>query len=282
MTEPLLEVKNLRVDFHGSRVVDGISFHIGQERIGLVGESGSGKSMTARALMGLVRSPGRVSADRLRYRTPQLQQDLLQLRAHQWQALRGAEIAMVLQDPRYALNPVHTIGAQIEESLLLHHELTNADRRERVMNALASVGLQDSAFHSYPGQLSGGMGQRAMLAIALVNDPRLLIADEPTSALDARLRNQILELIVAQTRQRSMGLLLISHDLPLVARHCDRVLVMYQGRLVDQGSAADLPHATHPYTRTLWACRPSALTYGSELPVLDRAADFSGESDDNS
>lgn len=276
MTEPLLDVSNLSVSFHERRVVDGISFQLGHERIALVGESGSGKSMTARALMGLIRPPGKVSADRLHYCTQEQRQDLLQLQPRQWNALRGAELAMVLQDPRYALNPVRTVGAQIEESLLLHHNLSRADRRERVMNALASVGLQDSAFHHYPGQLSGGMGQRAMLAIALVNSPRVLIADEPTSALDARLRNQILELIVNQTRQRNMGLLLISHDLPLVAQHCDRVLVMYQGQLVDQGLAADLPHASHPYTHTLWACRPSAGTYGSDLPVLDRSRDLHG------
>lgn len=185
---------------------------------------------------------------------------------------------MVLQDPRYALNPVRTVGKQIAESLLLHNALSGADTHERVLNALASVGLNESAYHQYPGQLSGGMGQRAMLAIALVNNPRVLIADEPTSALDAKLRNQILELIVEQTEQRNMSLLLISHDLPLVSEHCHRVLVMYQGKLVDQGLAAELPHSTHPYTHTLWACRPSASTYGSELPVLDRSADFSGGS----
>lgn len=161
---------------------------------------------------------------------------------------------------------------------MLHNTLSSADAHERVLNALASVGLNASAYHSYPGQLSGGMGQRAMLAIALVNNPRVLIADEPTSALDAKLRNQILELIVEQTEQRKMSLLLISHDLPLVAEHCHRVLVMYQGKLVDQGLAADLPHSTHPYTHTLWACRPNAHTYGTDLPVLDRSVDFSGGS----
>ncbi|AHG20970.2 peptide ABC transporter ATP-binding protein [Chania multitudinisentens RB-25] len=270
MTEPLLTAHNLSIDFNGHKVVDNLSLTIGREKVALVGESGSGKSMTARALMGLVRKPGIVSADTLCYqRTP-----LLQLKPHQWNTLRGAEIAMVLQDPRYALNPVRSIGKQIEESLKLHNALSRADRHERVLNALAAVGLPESSYHSYPGQLSGGMGQRAMLAIALVNSPQLLIADEPTSALDARLRNQILDLIVEQTARRNMGLLLISHDLPLVAEHCDRVLVMYQGKLVDQGIAANLPLATHPYTRTLWACRPSATTYGQELPVLDRSIDF--------
>ncbi|MDN7196673.1 ATP-binding cassette domain-containing protein, partial [Klebsiella pneumoniae] len=126
----------------------------------------------------------------------------------------------------------------------------------------------------YPGELSGGMGQRVMIALALLNNPKVLIADEPTSALDARLRNQILELLVEQCAQRQMAMLLISHDLPLVAAHCDRVLVMYQGRQVDEMPARALPSATHPYTRTLWTCRPSAHTYGQMLPTLDRTQDF--------
>ena len=122
----------------------------------------------------------------------------------------------------------------------------------------------------YPGELSGGMGQRVMIALALLNNPQVLIADEPTSALDARLRNQILELLVEQCEQRRMAMLLISHDLPLVAEHCQRVLVLYQGKKVDEMAARDLPTATHPYTRTLWTCRPAAQTYGQMLPTLDR------------
>ena len=123
----------------------------------------------------------------------------------------------------------------------------------------------------YPGELSGGMGQRVMIAIALINNPQVLIADEPTSALDARLRNQILELLVQQCEARQMAMLLISHDLPLVAEHCDRVLVMYQGEKVDEMAASQLPQATHPYTRTLWTCRPNANTFGQMLPTLDRS-----------
>jgi len=126
----------------------------------------------------------------------------------------------------------------------------------------------------YPGELSGGMGQRVMIAIALMNNPQVLIADEPTSALDARLRNQILELLVQQCAERQMAMLLISHDLPLVAEHCDRVLVMYQGEKVDEMAASQLPQATHPYTRTLWTCRPNASTYGQMLPTLDRTQPF--------
>lgn len=275
MTDALLTARDLSIHFNGHKVVDNLSLQIGREKVALVGESGSGKSMTARALMGLVRKPGKVTAEALVYN----QTDLLTLKPRQWNAIRGAQIAMVLQDPRYALNPVRRIGKQIEESLILHQTVSRADRHERVLNSLASVGLSESIYHCYPGQLSGGMGQRAMLAIALVNDPQLLIADEPTSALDARLRHQILELIVEQTERRKMGLLLISHDLPLVAQHCDRVLVMYQGKLVDHGIAANLPLATHPYTRTLWSCRPSAASYGEDLPVLDRRIDFTRSED---
>lgn len=279
MTEILLDVENLKVSFRQQCVVDGVSFQLGRERVGLVGESGSGKSMTARALMGLIRRPGRVSAERLLYypqaRQHQPQQpplELLTLKPTQWAALRGNEIALVLQDPRYALNPVLTVGQQISEALTLHQQMSHADCREQVTDALAAVGLSAAVYHSYSGQLSGGMGQRVMLAMALINNPQVLIADEPTSALDARLRQQILELMVEQTQQRNMGLLLISHDLPSVAQHCDRVLVMYQGKLVDSLLAADLPQAQHPYTGTLWACRPGASTYGTLLPVLDRHA----------
>lgn len=224
--------------------------------------------MTARTLMGLVRKPGKVSAQTLEFRhTP-----LLSLREKQWAALRGNDIAMIMQDPRYALNPVKNLYQQIEEALVRHQKLSKTDRRDRVYDMARAAGLAESALSRYPGQLSGGMGQRAMIAIALINNPAVLIADEPTSALDARLRHQILELIVRQCEERQMGLLLISHDLPLVAAHCQRVMVMYQGQQVDELPAAQLPQATHPYTRTLWTCRPDAQTYGTDLPVLDRQA----------
>jgi peptide/nickel transport system ATP-binding protein len=206
-------------------VVDNVSFTLGNERLALVGESGSGKSMTARALMGLVRKPGVVSAERLEV----LGRDVLTLSARGWRALRGNDIAMVLQDPRYALNPVQSIQTQLEEALTLHQRLSRRGRAEAVKDAIAAVGLDLPVLSRYPGELSGGMGQRVMIALALLNNPKVLIADEPTSALDARLRNQILELLVEQCAQRQMAMLLISHDLPLVAAHCDRVLVMYQG-----------------------------------------------------
>uniref|UniRef100_UPI0010FACC1C ATP-binding cassette domain-containing protein n=1 Tax=Pseudomonas viridiflava TaxID=33069 RepID=UPI0010FACC1C len=178
-----------------------------------------------------------------------------------------------LQDPRYSLNPVLKIGTQVEEALVLHTRLGRRERREKVLDMLDAVGLPDPAslYHSYLHELSGGMGQRVMLAAMLINDPRLLIADEPTSALDSGLRDQMLELILRLVRQRGMALLLISHDLPLVARYCDRALVMYRGRIIDRCRATEQATSSKPYTRTLWSCQPSAQTYGQALPTLDRS-----------
>ena len=223
--------------------------------------------MSARALMGLVRQPGIVRAKQLNV----LGNDVLTLNSRRWQALRGNGIAMVLQDPRYALNPVKSVAAQLQEALSLHQRLPRSERLERIHDIIRAVGLNEHVLQRYPGELSGGMGQRVMIAMALINNPQVLIADEPTSALDARLRNQILELLVQQCEARQMAMLLISHDLPLVAEHCDRVLVMYQGEKVDEMAARQLPQATHPYTRTLWTCRPNASTYGQMLPTLDRS-----------
>lgn len=245
MTDIRLTVQGLAVDYPTARVVDNVSFTLGNERLALVGESGSGKSMTARALMGLVRKPGVVSAERLEV----LGRDVLTLSARGWRALRGNDIAMVLQDPRYALNPVQSIQTQLEEALTLHQRLSRRARAEAVKDAIAAVGLDLPVLSRYPGELSGGMGQRVMIALALLNNPKVLIADEPTSALDARLRNQILELLVEQSAQRQMAMLLISHDLPLVAAHCDRVLVMYQetGRRDAGAGAAERDAPLHPH-----------------------------------
>ena len=266
MTEHRVIVDALNIDYPAARVVNNLSFTLGNERLALVGESGSGKSMSARALMGLVRKPGIVSANRLNV----LGNDLLSMNNRRWQALRGNGIAMVLQDPRYALNPAKNVAAQLDEALTLHQRLPRAERLGRIHDIIRAVGLNEHVLQRYPGELSGGMGQRVMIAIALINNPQVLIADEPTSALDARLRNQILELLVQQSEERRMAMLLISHDLPLVAEHCDRVLVMYQGEKVDEMAASRLPQATHPYTRTLWTCRPNAQTFGQMLPTLDR------------
>jgi peptide/nickel transport system ATP-binding protein len=269
----LLSVRGLSIRLDSDRepktLVDSISFEIGAERVALVGESGSGKSLTARALMGLLRKPLAASAGQMDFNGT----DLRGLTPRQWSELRGKSMALILQDPRHALNPVLTVERQLNEILHIHGCRMRDERRNRISEMLQAVGLPDRnrVLRAMPHQLSGGMGQRVMLAMMLINGPRLLIADEPTSALDATLRDQVLELMSNLVESRRMGLLLISHDLQQVSRYCERVLVMYRGRIIDQSAAADLANAEHPYTRTLWSCRPSGQTFGTQLPVLDRS-----------
>lgn len=272
MNEPaLLVARELSVRTGASAgartLVERISFSVGTERVALVGESGSGKSLTSRAILGLLPAPMVATADELRFGPT----DLLRLGPRGWAELRGSQIALAFQDPRHALNPVQTIGRQLDEIVWLHSKSPRADRREKIEAMLHAVGLTRDVLSSYPMELSGGMGQRVVLAMMLVNRPRLLIADEPTAALDAELRDQVLEIMCDLVSARGMGLLLISHDLQQVARYCDRALVMFRGRIVDECAATALGKSTHPYTRTLWSCRPSGRTYGSELPVLTQA-----------
>ncbi|GKW25741.1 ABC transporter ATP-binding protein [Pectobacterium polonicum] len=266
-TSPLVLVNALSIWNRNSALVKSISFQIGQERVALVGESGSGKSLTARSLMGLLATGLHSQATTLQV----LGEDTLSFDEKRWNTLRGKRVAMVMQDPKYALNPARTLGWQVEEPLR-HQKLSRAERQEKVCDMLAAVGLPhpQTLRHAYPHQLSGGMGQRVMLAIALITEPQLLIADEPTSALDYELRNQVLGLIQRMVEERNMGLLLISHDLQHVAECCERVMVMYKGSLLDGLPASELHRATHPYTRTLWNCRPGKETYGQALPTLDR------------
>ena len=266
-----LIAKDLTIYLPGDRpleLVKSLSLNVGQERVALVGESGSGKSLTACALMGLLPPPCQMRATQLTLGD----NDLTTLKEREWSRLRGNRVSMVMQDPKHALNPTQKIGKQVEEPLRLHTRLGRKERQEKVTDMLNAVGLPNPAFlqQQYPHQLSGGMGQRVMLAIALINDPQWLIADEPTSALDFDMREQVLGLIERLVEQRNMGLILISHDLQQVAHYCERVLVMYKGELLDELPADQLAHATHPYTHTLWSCRPSKFTHGERLPVLDR------------
>ncbi|MCP1437958.1 peptide/nickel transport system ATP-binding protein [Erwinia persicina] len=268
---PLVVADNLTISSAaGVALVKNISFTLGRERVALVGESGSGKSLTARSLMGLFSPALHLQASTLSVAG----ENALTLSESRWSQLRGSRLAMVMQDPKYALNPMRTIGWQVAEPLKLHARLSRAEIKEKVCEMLDAVGLPQPAqlMQRYPHQLSGGMGQRVMLAIALIADPQFLIADEPTSALDHAMRDQVLALIRRLVEQRNMGLLLISHDLQQVSEHCERVMVMYQGNILDTLPAANLPQATHPYTRTLWSCRPSKATQGKPLPTLDRAA----------
>nr|CAG8998733.1 MAG: Oligopeptide transport ATP-binding protein OppD [Candidatus Celerinatantimonas neptuna] len=265
----LIHIKQLQIGLaNHQQLVKNLSFTLGRERVALVGESGSGKSLTARTLMGLLPHSLYPKANRLEV----LGHPVLDFNQRQWNQLRGNHIAMVLQDPKYALNPTRNIGMQVAEPLVLHQKLSRKVRIEKVEYMLDAVGLPNpkQLRKMYPHQLSGGMGQRVMLAIALINDPELLIADEPTSALDHAIRDQVLALIHDLVEQRNMGLLLISHDLQQVADYCQRVLVMYQGRLLDELPADQLANATHPYTRTLWSCRPNRSKRGQALPTLDR------------
>ncbi|WP_019173473.1 ABC transporter ATP-binding protein [Pseudaminobacter salicylatoxidans] len=274
MTKPLLEVENLRVTFPTPRgdldVVCGISFTLGRERLGIVGESGSGKSMTGRSILKLIRAPGRVSADRLSFDGI----DLRELSERRMRAIRGARISMVMQDPKFSLNPVMTIGEQIAEALLTHKRLPRREVSQRVLAMLESVRIADPerVAKLYPHEVSGGMGQRVMIAMMLIPEPDLLIADEPTSALDVSVQGQVLDIIDEQIRRKGMGLIFISHDLNLVSSYCDRILVMNTGEIVEECRAGELHNATHPYTRGLIASIPRLDENRDELPVLDRSA----------
>ncbi|MEI5676910.1 MULTISPECIES: ABC transporter ATP-binding protein [unclassified Mesorhizobium] len=274
MNTPLLEVDNLRVTFPTPRgdidVVRSVSFTLGRERLGIVGESGSGKSMTGRSILKLIRAPGTVSADRLAFDGI----DLLAQSEKQMRAIRGARISMVMQDPKFSLNPVMTIGEQIAEALLTHQRLPRREVGQRVKAMLESVRIDDPerVAKLYPHEVSGGMGQRVMIAIMLIPEPDLLIADEPTSALDVSVQAQVLDIIDELVKRKGMGLIFISHDLNLVSSYCDRILVMNTGRVVEECEAGELRNATHPYTRGLLAAIPRLDETRDELPVLDRSA----------
>jgi len=270
----LLEVEDLRVSFPTPRgpveVVSGVSFTLGRERLGIVGESGSGKSMTGRAILGLIRPPGRVVARRLVFDGI----DLLAQSETAMRKIRGARISMVMQDPKFSLNPVMTIGDQIAEAVKAHRRMPRAALRQRVLDMLVSVRIDEPARVAklYPHEVSGGMGQRVMIAMMLIPEPDLLIADEPTSALDVSVQRQVLEIIDDLVKRTGMGLIFISHDLDLVAGYCDRILVMRNGEVVEECAARDLAQARHPYTRGLLAAVPRIDESRAELPVLERLA----------
>ena len=277
MSAPLLSVEDLRVSFPTPtgrvEVVKGLSFDLGRERLGIVGESGSGKSMTGRAILRLVRAPGRVEAKRMEFEGTEIQS----LSERRMRDLRGARISMIMQDPKFSLNPVMTVGRQIAEALQAHERLDRRATRARVLEMLDAVRINEPerVAKMYPHEISGGMGQRVMIAMMLIPRPSLLIADEPTSALDVSVQAQVLDLIDELVRDHGMGLILISHDLNLVSRYCDRIMVMNAGRVVESCAAADLRHAEHPYTRGLLAAVPRMHETRESLPVLDRS-DWSG------
>ena len=269
---PLLEVRGLRVSFPGPtgplEAVRGVGFALGRERLGIVGESGSGKSITCRAVLGLVPRPGIVSADRLAFAG----EDLLGISPRRLRQIRGRRISLVMQDPKFSLNPVMKVGRQIDEAYRVHTGAGTAEARRRTLAMLEAVRIRDPerVYHLYPHEVSGGMGQRIMIAMMLIPEPDLLIADEPTSALDVTVQIQVLSIVEDLVARRGMGMIFISHDLNLVASFCDRILIMYAGRVVETCRASELMQARHPYTRGLLAALPRLDDDRRELPVLKR------------
>ena len=252
----LLSVKNLRVTFdtEAGRVeaVRGVSFALGRERLGIVGESGSGKTMTGRSVLRLIRPPGRIEADAMVFDG----QDLMRASEREMRALRGKRIAMVMQDPKYSLNPVMKVGAQLMEGLRQRDRIGRAEAHDRAIAALEAVQIRDPArvMEAYPHELSGGMGQRVMIAMMLIPNPDLLIADEPTSALDVTVQAEVLKILDGLVQSRGMGLIFISHDLRVVRALANEVIVMRNGVTVESGPTAEVfSNPKTDYTRALIA-----------------------------
>ncbi|AAK88826.2 peptide ABC transporter ATP-binding protein [Agrobacterium tumefaciens] len=269
-SSPILSVRNLNVRFGRNSIpaVSDVSFDVGRERVGIVGESGSGKSTTGRAAMRLLPKSATVTAERMDF----LSQPLLEKSERQMGAIRGSEMALIMQDPRYSLNPVLPIGKQVAEAAEMHLALKGAAARDAARNMLLRVRISDPdrVMGLYPHQISGGMGQRVMIAMMLLAKPKLVIADEPTSALDVSVRKDVLLLLDEMVRENDAGLILISHDIRMVAAFCERVLVMYGGRVVE--TLTKLEDAQHPYTRGLIAAMPDPRNPVRRLKVLDRQA----------
>ncbi|RYZ67030.1 MAG: ABC transporter ATP-binding protein [Proteobacteria bacterium] len=278
MTSKLVEIENLKVSFRNddggwNEAVRGVSFSLGREKLGIVGESGSGKSLTGRSLLGVLPSYAKISVDKLSFDGIDLKTASPKLR----RSLRGGRMGMILQDPKYSLNPVMNVGQQIIEAIRIgDRKLSSGDARKQALASLEAVHIRDPerVMGLYPHELSGGMGQRVMIAMMVVREPDLLIADEPTSALDVTVRTQVLSIMDELVTRRGMGLIFISHDLNLVSKFCDRVIVMYAGHIVETLDAKNLHAAKHPYTQGLLACLPSIDGSLEPLPTLAREASW--------
>ena len=268
----LLTVENLSVSFGDEKApfkaVDSVSYTVNEgEVLGIVGESGSGKSVSSLAIMGLIDFPGRVTAEKLHFN----QNDLLALKPKEKQKIVGADIAMIFQDAMTSLNPSYTVGYQIMEALKVHQGGSKAALRERAIELLSLVGIPDpkSRLEVYPHQLSGGMSQRVMIAMAIACNPKLLIADEPTTALDVTIQAQIIDLLLELQRKENMALILITHDLALVAESAHRIIVMYAGQVVEEGRAEEIfKSPLHPYTQALLKALPEFAEGKSRLQSL--------------
>lgn len=269
MTETLLDVQNLNIRFKGHRqenhAVRGISFSVGREKVAIVGESGSGKSLTGRSLLKLTPQGASVSADRMQFGDI----DLLSTGERQMRKIRGKRISMIMQDPKFSLNPLMRVGHQINEAYRIHFNVSEKEARVKALAMLEAVNIRDPerVFDLYPNEISGGMGQRIMIAMMLIPEPDLIIADEPTSALDVTVRQQVLSVLNDLLARRKTGLLFITHDLSLVSSFCDRALVMYAGRILEEISADQLHNARHPYTRALLASQPD-LQYPVDMLAI--------------
>jgi peptide/nickel transport system ATP-binding protein len=281
--DTLLRIKNLNVIFPGSEgdfhAVKDICFAMGRQKIGIVGESGSGKTVTGRAILKLLPASANITADVLEFNGV----DILHKSEKEMRDIRGKGITMVMQDPRYSLNPVRTVGRQIEESYLAHRNVSRKEAVRRTMEMLEAVRIRkpERVYSLYPHEVSGGMGQRIMIAMMLIPEPALLIADEPTSALDVTVQRQVLAILDDLVTSRGMGLIFISHDLELVSAFCDRVIIMYAGRIMEVCAAKNLHQSRHPYTRGLLNCLPKITGNEDMLPNLKRddawlKASFSG------
>jgi peptide/nickel transport system ATP-binding protein/oligopeptide transport system ATP-binding protein len=277
-SEPLLQVENLRTYFRTdagvARAVDGVSFQVNPgETLGIVGESGSGKSVTSLSVMRLIpQPPGEIQpGSRILFRGDEGVEDLATVSEERMRNIRGNDIAMIFQEPMSSLNPVFKVGDQIVESLRLHQGMTRRDARDRAIEMLRLVGIPipERRVDEYPHQLSGGMRQRVMIAIALACDPKLLIADEPTTALDVTIQAQILELLNRLQEELSMSIILITHDLGVVAETCDRVVVMYAGQVFEEGSVEEVFHdPQNPYTEGLLRSIPKLGSRTERLAVI--------------
>lgn len=273
----LLDIEDLWVRFPTRQgvfdAVRGMSFSLGRERLGIVGESGSGKSMTGRAILRLIRNPGIVEAKHINLEG----RDLMKLSEREMREVRGKQISMVMQDPKFSLNPVVTVGEQLMEAYLQHNSGSKAHAKKMAIEMLDNVSIRDPerVMRAYPHEVSGGMGQRIMIAMMLIPNPKILIADEPTSALDVSVQRQVLNIMDGLVKERGMGLIFISHDLNLVSEFCDRVLIMYSGRIVEVCEADKLHQAQHPYTQGLLNSLPRLDEKCTHLSVLTRDPSWS-------
>ena len=275
MTTPLLQVKDLVVEFSGRRgtlrALDKVSFEIAAgEILGVVGESGAGKSLTGAAIIGLIEAPGRIASGEIVLQGQRIDK----LNQEQMRAIRGRRIGAIFQDPLTSLNPLYTIGQQLTQTILTHLPLTPAQARARAIELLEDTGIAAAAqrLHHYPHQFSGGMRQRVVIALALAAEPQLIVADEPTTALDVSIQAQIITLLKRVCRQHGTAVMLITHDMGVIAETCDRVAVMYAGRVAEIGPVREvIHHSAHPYTTGLMAAIPDIAQDLDQLYQIDGA-----------